>query len=149
MFKFFKSLSGTEDVGDFMPWLDEYKLGIRMVDDDHQNLFNTANHLYRSVKNHEGHETIKATFDMLTKYVHEHFEREEQLMEELKYSGLESHRALHANFIRAFFSTKQSYVVAPNMFDFDGFLDFLKKWLVNHVLVEDRKYVDLIRDNND
>lgn len=149
MFNLFKSLSGSGPVADFMPWSDEYKLGIKMIDDDHRSLFNTANHLHRAVKTHEGHETVKATFDMLTKYVHEHFAREEQLMEEANYPGLDEHRRLHANFIRAFFSTKQSYIVAPKMFDFDGFLDFLKKWLINHVLVEDPKYAYLMDKDDD
>jgi len=151
MFNLFKSLTGSaaDDGADFMPWSDDYKLGIKMIDDDHINLFNTANHLHHSVKRNEGQETLKATFDMLTKYVHEHFAREEQLMEQVDYPGLDAHRRLHANFIKAFFSTKQSYIVAPNAFDFDGFLDFLKKWLVHHVLVEDPKYVRHVMKDDD
>ena len=43
MFNFIKSLTGAadDDGTDFMPWLDDYKLGIKIIDDDHINLFNT------------------------------------------------------------------------------------------------------------
>lgn len=141
MFGWFKVPSDSELEVGLIPWSDEYLLGIATVDEDHRNLFNVVNHLYRSVKKREGHKTINATFDALSKYVQEHFAREEQLMDQIDFPGLEEHKRLHAGFIQAFFSTKQSYNVAPRQFDFDGFLEFLRNWLVHHVIVEDRKYV--------
>ena len=71
------------------------------------------------------------------------------MMQEAGYRGLAEHKRLHANFVQAFFSTKQSYIVAPKMFDFDGFLGFLKNWLVHHVLEEDPKYAPEVRKYTD
>lgn len=149
MFSWFKVPSDSDLEAEYMPWSDDYLLGIQAIDDDHRNLFNTANHLYRAVKKRQGHQTIKATFDMLTKYVQEHFAREEELMEQIDFPGLAEHRQLHAGFTQAFFSTKQSYNVAPKRFDFDGFLEFLRKWMVHHVLVEDRKFVHHVMQDDD
>jgi hemerythrin len=83
------------------------------------------------------------------KYIHEHFAREEQLMMRASYPGLDEHIRLHQVFMNAFFSTKQSYTVAPKRFDFDSFLKFLKNWLEHHVLVEDPKYVPHVRSLDD
>ena len=141
MFGLFGSSSGANADADLMPWSTEYEIGIKMIDDDHRSLFETANHLNRSVRKREGHKVIEATFNMLMKYIHEHFAREEQLMLQSGFPGLEEHIRLHSVFMNAFFSTKQSYAAAPRAFDFDGFLKFLKNWLEHHVLVEDPKYV--------
>lgn len=149
MFDFLKSRSEAELIQEYMPWSPDYELGVKMIDDDHRQLFDASAQLYIAVKKREGHMVIKATFDMLTQYVAEHFQREEQMMREADYPDLKNHEQLHASFIQAFFSTKQSYVVAPKAFDFDGFLDFLKNWLVHHVLEQDPKYVPYVTEKPD
>ncbi len=149
MFNLFKAPSGGDADEEFMPWSDDYEIGIASVDEDHRGLFIAANNLHRAIKRREGKKAVADTFDMLTRYVHEHFAREEQMMQEAGYRGLAEHKRLHANFVQAFFSTKQSYIVAPKMFDFDGFLGFLKNWLVHHVLEEDPKYAPEVRKYTD
>jgi hemerythrin len=144
MFGWFKAAASTGAGGDLLPWSDDYLLGIKTIDEDHRNLFEIVNRLHDAFHKRQGPQTIKITFSLLTEYVAEHFAREEQLMHQIGYPGIEEHRMLHAGFIQAFFSTKQSYIVAPKAFDFDSFLEFLRKWLVHHVLVEDRKYVHYV-----
>jgi hemerythrin-like metal-binding protein len=143
MFGMFKGREGAD--ADLMPWSDDYNTGIKAIDDDHKSLFSAANHLNRAVKRREGRQVIEGTFNMLMKYIHEHFAREEQLMSEAGYVGFEEHKRLHMIFMSAFFTTKQSYTAAPRQFDFDAFLKFLKNWLEHHVLVEDIKYVPHVR----
>ena len=149
MLNLFKPRSEAGSDEGFMPWSDEYKIGIDSVDEDHQNLFNAANELYEAVRRREGHKTVMMTFNILTNYIHEHFAREEELMARAGYSGLAAHKQLHASFIQAFFSTKQSYMAAPKIFDFNGFLEFLRKWLVHHVLEEDKKYAPDVLEMED
>jgi hemerythrin len=144
MFNPFSHSSDSDPQDEFMPWSEGYEIGIKLIDDDHRNLFNIANHLYRSVKGHEGHKSVEVVFEMLTNYVQEHFEREEHLLEEVGYADSEEHKRLHRGFIKAFVATKESYYVLPMAFDFDAFLEFLKHWLEDHVMEQDRKYAPFV-----
>lgn len=130
---------------EFLEWSDEYKCGIRVLDYDHENLFNIVNSFHESVGKEEPEYIIERTFASLTKYAEEHFKREEAYLEGSGYPDLERHRQEHRKLLADLDKNKRQYKTAPPNFDFLGFLDFLQDWIVRHILEEDMKFVPYLR----
>lgn len=126
----------------FFIWSDRMDTGIQFVDEDHQWLVNQINILYRGVNSGMGRAGIGRILDDLVKYAAEHFEREEEVFAEHGYPAekhIQEHRKL-----------AQSVVAFQNKYHQEGatitldVLNFLKEWLIDHILVSDHKYVPFL-----
>lgn len=125
-------------------WKDSYYLGIPLMDIQHRKLvamIEIAKNL--TADGQDGtdcHDEITEMFRDLESYAVEHFKDEEALMALKGYTKLESHRKKHNEFVdkvRGFLRTDiddQRDVV-------DEMVQFLLNWLVDHISIEDKKYV--------
>jgi hemerythrin len=134
-----------KETGDFMPWHDSYKLGIRTVDSDHRTLFELVNNFERSVRLKESAAQVALTLDALEKYVAEHFAREEKYLAAAKYPALDDHKNLHRDLKQDILDYKNDYLDMPEEFDTDEFLKFLSDWLKDHIQSEDQAYVPYVK----
>lgn len=135
----------SEDSTDFLPWSEEYNLGIRSVDHDHHILFDVVNNFERSVRKNESIVIVSSTFKALETYVNEHFAREEKHMANAKYPGAIAHRKLHRNLKQDLEGFKRDFLETPEEFDSEEFLGFLGEWLKDHILKEDMAYVSHVK----
>lgn len=80
----------------------------------------------------------------ISDYSRYHLEYEESLLQEINYSEFTEHKALHFEYLE---KTKEyslkSY--SSNSEVTSEILVFLKKWWLNHILVEDMKYKEFIK----
>ncbi len=129
--------------GDLFPWSDGYATGVRMVDADHHDLFETVNALYRSVERSPvlSAQERAALIDRLLRYTREHFEREEALMAQYNYPHLARHRRLHHKFIRFVLAVRRINVDAPAQLDLRRLVSYLGLWLEHHITKMDQDYV--------
>ena len=139
----FEFLTGEGDKV-FLEWSDKYVTGSKQIDDDHRGLFDVVNHYHKAVHSGDGEETLDAILDLLDRYIQEHFAREERLMAEIGYKGLNEHRKRHIDLNKAFRTTRLSYHMSPGDFDADAFLKFLQTWLTQHILIDDRRFIPYI-----
>mgnify|MGYP000847253452 FL=1 len=115
---------------------DDYLTGIKSVDEQHSKLFDLANECYDLVMESaadDKYDKIVAILDELAAYAGTHFEHEEAYAERAGDPHRFSHRALHLRFMKkvgeidfeAIDENQQEYLV--------GVLDFLARWLYDHI----------------
>src|SRR5690554_5584983 len=80
-------------------WDEIYRVGIPMVDEQHQRLFAIANRFHGAVERGETRNALLAIFDELLDYTAYHFAEEEQKMAEIGYPDLEKHRGYHRKLV--------------------------------------------------
>ncbi len=125
----------------FFPWSPDYCVGIRLIDNDHKDLVDTVNELHDAIENWQADEAVGRSLTMLANYVRDHFAREEQLMADYGYPELAAHQDLHAALRRRVHAIRLVHASEPLRIDPARLLDFLRDWLVNHILKSDLQYV--------
>ncbi len=119
-------------------WNEIYRVGIPLIDEQHQRLFGIANRFHDAVVRHDGRSALLPMFDELAEYTVYHFHEEEQWMAEFAYPGLPKHRGYHEKLANLVVTYRR--LLAENA---DGIearaLDFIKMWLNAHVLGNDKE----------
>jgi len=129
----------------FFPWTEEYEIGVKLIDNDHRELFDVVNDLYAAIQNTLTPELLREITDRLARYANEHFEREEHLMAEYRYPKLAEHRRKHYEFIRVVYAVRKIEVECPERLDPRRLLGYLEVWLNRHILEDDKAYIPAIR----
>lgn len=130
-------------------WGDAFNTGIHKIDIQHQRIIDMVNRLLAAPDALTTSETVADVLNDMAQYAREHFETEEQLMEEHQYPGLEKHKKAHDAYRK-----KTIDFCADSMLGFhrvpQDLLTYLLDWWINHILSEDMKYSDFIlaRQNN-
>lgn len=120
-------------------WREEYRTNLKVFDETHQTLFEKANQLYKAVNRGQAESVIEDALDFLIQYAQDHFAEEEQLMQKYGFPELESHQKKHEYLKKETIEYKRRFGTGESMDDID-FIKFLKDWIVDHILTEDRKY---------
>ncbi|SCA55739.1 putative Hemerythrin-like metal-binding domain-containing protein [Candidatus Terasakiella magnetica] len=126
-----------------LKWKDEYSVGDGEIDRQHQNLFSLIDRL-------EDHDldasALAITFDKLDLYVGEHFADEEEKLIACNYDDLDAHIRQHNEFRDWLNTAKESFKSAneANMSIGSNVHDFLRDWLLSHILTADQAYKDWI-----
>ena len=76
-------------------WDDKFILKIEKLDDQHKKMFGLLRRLGETVENKEGKEELDAIYDDLIDLTEEHFESEEEMMEQFGYSDYLLHTDEH------------------------------------------------------
>jgi hemerythrin-like metal-binding domain len=128
----------------YTSWNFKYELGIESIDSDHQNLVRIIDDLIGALAEGKGNAITEPLLKKLSDYTISHFRREEFLMKSANYDDLESHMSQHQLFIEKIKEFQQKHKSG-----FEGvaieMMKFLKEWLVNHILVIDKKYQGVIK----
>ena len=128
----------------FMPWSDEFRVGLDEVDDQHQWLFDATNRLHNEI-NKPGHsrEVIGEILEGLMDYTMNHFIMEEELFERYGYPQAQAHKALHDKFTASIMNTLTAFEDGADIES--EVMDILKDWLVQHIMKTDSAYVPYFR----
>ena len=120
-------------------WRDAYNTNIKEMDEHHQALFQTANRLYEEISSGRNKLVLAETLDFLIRYTEEHFSKEEKLMEDYDFPDYASHIKQHERLIFEVQELKDKYLDGEIQMDM-SIINFLKDWIINHILTEDRQY---------
>ncbi|MGP1594811.1 MAG: bacteriohemerythrin [Treponema sp.] len=125
----------------FVTWDTSYDLGIEVIDKQHKHLVNLMNQLYNACLDDKGvlDETFKSVMKELVDYVVFHFKDEEKIMEAINYAGLKAHKQTHERFIKEILTSVQAYQNGKQLVP-NTFVRFLRDWLFNHILVDDKDW---------
>lgn len=119
-------------------WKPAYSLGMAEIDEQHQVLFDIINAMWSNVVNRERGAAVLDTLDELERYTVTHFIAEETFMRSHGYSGFDEHKQQHDRFIERI-RNERLCIEAGGPVSLD-MINFLKDWLVNHILVQDKAY---------
>jgi hemerythrin-like metal-binding protein len=128
-----------------MEWSRKYTIGIEKIDEQHRQLFEMINELHDSMESKDIHTPKKILIELM-EYTLNHFQTEEKYFKIFQYSDAEPHITQHVEFeakVKEFLNRYQK----DGTFNVSVISDFIKRWIIDHVLISDRKYVKCFTDN--
>lgn len=130
---------------DYFQFTKQYHLGLPEIDAQHARLFELFNSLVEVENRGAGRAEICLVVDELIDYIDVHFSYEEQALHDCAYGDLEAHRAQHAKFVRKTIEFNKAFRKGEGDQSWE-ILFFLRNWLIDHIVVEDQKYVPAMKD---
>lgn len=122
-----------------LSWRPEYSVNVQRLDTQHKRLFTTANRLLDAIEEGRGTEEVTRALDAMLAYTMFHFSEEEALLERYGYRYRAKHKTRHKELL-AQVEDLEKRLSGPSPTSPQEVLDFLHGWIVNHILVEDRRY---------
>jgi len=119
-------------------WSSKLDVGIEEINRQHQRLIYIANELYRLKLRDGDQHALQRLVDSLINYTATHFNYEELLMERNGYPDLENHKLKHRDLVQDVMRFKHRVDNHEDVID--ELLDFVKAWLMNHIMKSDMAY---------
>ncbi|WP_300366538.1 bacteriohemerythrin [Brachyspira sp.] len=134
----------------WIEWEERFKTGYKRIDNQHKELVNIINDLYETgIERDLDNEEVKKSFNEIIKrtidYATYHFAYEEKIMNAINYSISKEHISKHRAFSLKVANEVNRYEKTDNLVIKD-FITFLKEWLLNHIMLDDKKFVTEIKD---
>ncbi len=118
-------------------WNNAYNTNIPEVDEQHKYLVCLIQELYFKVKKQDFHTKTSEILNELRDYSIQHFSLEETSFFEMDEEYVINHKKQHSIFIEKINDLIQTY--ESNAFFDIEVLNFLRNWLMNHIMVVDKK----------
>lgn len=128
-------------------WKKEYNVGVESIDNQHKKLVNIINELKEGVDQSKQGEVLKDILPRLVNYTKVHFSDEEKIMEKAGYPELHLHKAQHKILINQVIEVLENLKSGKSNVSEDLF-EFLKHWLIKHVLDHDKEFGYYLSDKN-
>ncbi|MDV6316359.1 bacteriohemerythrin [Idiomarina sp. HP20-50] len=119
-------------------WSSKLDVGIEEINRQHQRLIYIANELYRLKLRDGDQHALQRLVDSLINYTATHFNYEELLMERNGYPDLENHKLKHRDLVQDVMRFKHRVDNHEDVID--ELLEFVKAWLMNHIMKSDMAY---------
>jgi hemerythrin len=126
-------------------WKDEFSVGITEMDNQHKKLIEMINRLIAEQRTLTDPKTVAELLTEMTDYAQVHFRAEEYLMAEYGYDKKSEQERQHQEFIDKTFAFCSVGDIGPNVLSV-ALLDYLKIWLIGHILKEDMQYKDFFKN---
>ena len=128
----------------YIKWDPKFKIGIPVIDEQHEHLVKLCNDFYQSLLQNKDSDSyrklIKETLEKCLNYAATHFKEEERLMQASKFSGYKQHKAAHDEFAAQCMITS-SEIDSLTVSEAIKFAHFLYDWINTHIAHEDRLYI--------
>lgn len=127
-----------------MEWKDEYNIGVKIIDEEHQRLFKLINRLFAlGQEERKSARACREGIKYFKAHAVKHFEDEENYMELIGYEDLETHRRVHRDFREDTLPALERELERSD-YSQEAVVHFLAVcagWLIGHTLTEDRAIV--------
>jgi hemerythrin len=128
-------------------WNTRYNTGIHIIDEQHQDLFATMDHLRKAVQTEAGREAVEGLLSDLIHASEQHFSTEEAFMAKYSYPDLTQHVAEHASMLTSLEELRSKFrenpqalaVLVPT---------FMEGWLKHHISDGDFGFVTFLKARN-
>lgn len=134
-----------------MIWKEKYKIGVPLIDQQHEELFRRVTDFVETVRKpiawEEKTGKVQETLDFMKDYVVTHFHDEEAYQRKIGYPLMDAHRKIHNDMVRYVADTARQY--EENGYKeqlIQQFAGKLLAWLINHVASEDQKIANFVRE---
>lgn len=120
----------------YITWSDLFSVGVPAFDEEHRGLVEVINRF------HDAGADPAAIFEILNalvRYAEEHFVHEQVAMDRCHYPERLKHKLEHDRFLEEIFRLNERLAAGEAMVS-DDVGEFLKNWLLNHILNTDRRY---------
>ena len=121
-------------------WDDDLLLGSEQVDMQHHQMFELLSSLVRACADGTDTAKLKETLDFLVNYTVQHFLDEESLQIQCNYPDYEAHRQKHEDFKNTISGLVQRFSESGSSAELSSEVNkFIVRWLIDHILYEDKK----------
>lgn len=125
-------------------WRETCRTGIEELDEHHRELFVVTGRMCEDPTADPCREAVLDTLGFLIDFGGRHFPREEALMQEREFPGLEAHRRKHESLVTEVLEFRRRAEDEQAGVETD-FVEFLRDWIIDHLLTEDQKYARFFR----
>jgi hemerythrin len=129
----------------YVEWDGRYEIGIPLIDGQHRELIRLTNELYKACLEGDdaGRELFKVAIKAAVDYVKFHFSAEEKLLENVDYPQILVHKRQHEEFVIKILAETKNFEEGKKFVP-NGFVRFLRDWILSHIGVMDKKYAGYI-----
>jgi len=120
-------------------WNETFSVNIPEIDQQHQEWIRIHNMMDRTMLTSNNKTALLDVLQAMMDYTRYHFEFEEELMREMGFPDVVEHEKLHKEFddqVNQFYRKVQDGASVRKL----EFITLIKVWLVDHIMVEDKKY---------
>ena len=132
--------NNREGANEMFEMKEEYKIGIKEIDEQHERLFQIAEKAYTLLTNEfivDKYDGIVEILDELTEYAKLHFTYEEEYMQEIGHKMMFSQKIDHHDFIVMLEDINLDEIDDNQEDAIMNILTYLGDWLVKHILEKD------------
>jgi hemerythrin-like metal-binding domain len=129
----------------FLEWSDEFSIGVEIFDNEHKALMAILNELHLAVSNRRERAELERICFKLMEHAVQHFRHEELYFQDWAYPEREAHSAAHKHLRRQIFSMQDKLLTDPSGDGGEAMSSFLRQWLTQHILSDDRQYGAFLR----
>ncbi|BDQ36708.1 hemerythrin [Pseudodesulfovibrio nedwellii] len=126
-----------------MQWDETMSVDVNELDTQHQELIALMNESYEAIQRHD-EPALYLLIGKMRTYAAMHFETEEKYMRENNFPDLENHQKLHKKFNEDVNEFQRNLF---NKTNFSQIFVFLSRWLTNHIMEQDKKYLAYIKND--
>ena len=126
-----------------LQWSEDLSVGVVEMDRQHKRLVDLVNRLYEAMAAGRGDNIKMQILTELLTYTKVHFAAEERLMRECGYPQLTDHKCLHDQLTDKVIQLNEK-VRNGQMVPSVSLGTFLKDWLVQHIIQQDKKYSQFV-----
>lgn len=131
-------------------WEDKYSVKINKIDDQHQMFFNIINSLETATKQEEFMEDLPRILNEIVEFCGLHFKTEEEILKLANYENYAEHKSIHEKFEKEIrLECSKVLEKDTNISDVMWLYDYLTNWLIDHILEEDHKYIESLKEYYD
>jgi hemerythrin len=131
---------------EFFPWKDTYSVSVIEIDNQHRALIQMLNELYDSFMKKEHEKRLGEILSRLSNYAVIHFETEENYFSLFGYAKRTAHIQEHNDFTDKIKAFRKEFDKNSSALTYK-LVNFLREWLMNHILVSDKEYVVCFKEN--
>ncbi|KFI11642.1 bacteriohemerythrin [Vibrio coralliilyticus] len=128
-----------------MEWNEQLDIGLDEINRQHQTLLHLINELYYLLKHNYGLSSIKRVVQGLIDYTANHFKYEETLFAQIGYEQTQEHIDKHAQLVDEVLAFQKRVERGEDIGE--ELMSFLKNWLSQHIMREDKAYTDAFKQN--
>jgi hemerythrin len=125
---------------ELVTWSPTFSVGVKLIDEQHQELLKITNDLFNHCVGDEETERayLKKVIKAVVDYVKVHFSTEEKIMRQTEFPGYAEHKREHDAFVLTV--VEQIRDIGEKKFSLISFTRFLKNWILTHIAVSDKQY---------
>ncbi|MCB9062993.1 MAG: bacteriohemerythrin [Halobacteriovoraceae bacterium] len=127
-------------------WNESFETGITSVDNQHKRLVDYVNRLHEGMMQGQASQALGVILEGLINYTDAHFKHEEKYFDKLNYKNAATHKEYHKKLVGQVLDFQKKFKDGDVTISSE-IMDFLKDWLMDHILNEDMKFVDLFKEN--
>ncbi|OQX99191.1 MAG: hypothetical protein B6I24_03180 [Bacteroidetes bacterium 4572_128] len=128
-------------------WTERYSVFYDEIDKQHKKLIDMINELYDSFSNGKANEVLEEILLRMIKYTDYHFKTEEKYFAKYSFSDEKAHIKEHEEFVLEVSKFYDDFKKKNLNLSYEV-MNFLRTWLLKHILGSDKKYTNEFKLKN-